>query len=250
MWKRWKGQKWWHLGRRSLMLMIYMRLWWMQTCLGEMNLLRRRPRLTEGKERVKMWQNCWGHCRLLERQMKCGLGGGSFGGNCGEISRFGKFGWSCKASKNLLDKTPVSAKPSQPLAPKEVPTVADLDAPKLYPSSHINTLGIRIFKCPVCESTFRNHGIADAHIHKEHTKMKYGPCTKCGFTSWNGDSFWAHSKKHKWITFWDFMNFVISLVALFLDIITCVISLLPLWVPHGCGYPVPWYNYFGVKLFK
>ena len=102
-----------------------------------------------------------------------------------------------KPAKNVLDKTPVSAEPSQPPAPKEVLTVADLDPPKLYPSSHINTLGIRIFKCPVCESTFRNHGAADAHIHKEHTKMKYGLCTKCGFTSWNGDSFWAHSKKHK-----------------------------------------------------
>ena len=102
-----------------------------------------------------------------------------------------------KPAKNVLDKTPVPAEPSQPPAPKEVPTVADLGAPKLYPSSHINTLGIRIFKCPVCESTFRNHGTADAHICKEHTKMKYGLCTKCGFTSWNGDSFWAHSKKHK-----------------------------------------------------
>ena len=102
-----------------------------------------------------------------------------------------------KPAKNVLDKTPVSATPSQPPVPKEVPTVADLDAPKLYPSSHINTLGITIFKCPVCESTFQNHGTADAHIHKEHTKMKHGPCTKCGFTSWNGDSFWAHSKKHK-----------------------------------------------------
>ena len=102
-----------------------------------------------------------------------------------------------KPAKNVLDKTPVSARPSQPPVPKEVPTVADLDAPKLYPSSHINTLGIRIFKCPVCESTFQNHGTADAHIHKEHTKMKYCLCTKCGFTSWNGDSFQAHSKKHK-----------------------------------------------------
>ena len=73
-------------GRRSLMLMIYMRPWWTWTCLGEMNLLRRRPRLTQGQERIKMWQKCWGHCGLLERQMKCGLGNGSFGGNCGEIS--------------------------------------------------------------------------------------------------------------------------------------------------------------------
>ena len=102
-----------------------------------------------------------------------------------------------KPTKNIIDKTPVPTAPSQPLVPKEVPTIVDLGTTKLYPSSHINTLGIRIFKCPVCESTFRNHGTADAHIHKEHTKIKYGPCTKCGFTSWNGDSFWAHSKKHK-----------------------------------------------------
>ena len=102
-----------------------------------------------------------------------------------------------KPAKTLMDKTPVPTAPSQSTVPKEVPTVVDSGAPKLYPSSSINTLGIRIFECPVCQSTFRNHGTADAHIRKEHTKMKYGPCTKCGFTSWNGDSFRAHSKKHK-----------------------------------------------------
>ena len=102
-----------------------------------------------------------------------------------------------KPAKTVMDKTPVPTTPSQSTVPKEVPTVVDSGTPKLYPSSSINTLGIRIFECPVCESTFRNHGTADAHIHKEHTKMKYGPCTKCGFTSWNGDSFRAHSKKHK-----------------------------------------------------
>ena len=102
-----------------------------------------------------------------------------------------------KPAKTVMDQTPVPTMPSQSTVPKEVPTVVDSGTPKLYPSSSINTLGIRIFECPVCESTFRNHGTADAHIHKEHTKMKYGPCTKCGFTSWNGDSFRAHSKKHK-----------------------------------------------------
>ena len=102
-----------------------------------------------------------------------------------------------KPTKNVMDKTPVPTAPSQSTVPKEVPTVVDSGTPKLYPSSSINTLGIRIFKCPVCESTFRNHGTADAHIHKEHRKMKYGLCTKCGFTSWNGDSFRAHFKKHK-----------------------------------------------------
>ena len=102
-----------------------------------------------------------------------------------------------KPAKTVMDKTPVPTTPSQSTVPKEVPTVVDSGTPKLYPSSSINTLGIRIFKCPICESTFRNHGTADAHIHKEHTKMKYGLCTKCGFTSWNGDSFRAHSKKHK-----------------------------------------------------
>ena len=102
-----------------------------------------------------------------------------------------------KPAKTVMDQTPVPTVPSQSTVPKEVPTVVDSGTPKLYPSSSINTLGIRIFECPVCESTFRNHGTADAHIRKEHTKMKYGPCTKCGFTSWNGDSFRAHSKKHK-----------------------------------------------------
>ena len=102
-----------------------------------------------------------------------------------------------KPTKNVIDKTPVPTAPSQPPVPKEVPTVVDLGTKKLYPSSYINTLGIRIFQCPVCESKFRNHGTADAHICKEHIKMKYGPCTKCGFTSWNGDSFQAHSKKHQ-----------------------------------------------------
>ena len=102
-----------------------------------------------------------------------------------------------RPTKNVMDKTPVPTAPSQSTVPKEVLTVVDSGTPKLYPSSSKNTLGIRIFKCPVCESTFRNHGTADAHIHQEHTKIKYGLCTKCGFTSWNGDSFWAHSKKHK-----------------------------------------------------
>ena len=102
-----------------------------------------------------------------------------------------------KPTKNVIDKTLVPTTPSQPPVPKEVPTVVDLGAKILYLSSYINTLGIRIFQYPVCESTFRNHGTADAHIHKEHTKMKYGPCTKCGFTSWNGDSFRAHPKKHQ-----------------------------------------------------
>ena len=102
-----------------------------------------------------------------------------------------------KPAKTVMDQTPVPTAPSQSTVPKEVPTVVDSGTPKLYPSSSINTLGIRIFKCPACESTFRNHGTADVHICKEHTKMKYGPCTKCGFTSWNGDSFRAHSKKHK-----------------------------------------------------
>ena len=88
-----------------------------------------------------------------------------------------------KSAKTVMDQTPVPTTPSQSTVPKEVPTVVDSGTPKLYPSSSINTLGIRIFKCPVCESTFRNHGTADAHIRKEHTKMKYGPCTKCGFTS-------------------------------------------------------------------
>ena len=54
-----------------------------------------------------------------------------------------------------MDKTPVPTTPSQSTVPKEVPTVVDLGAPKLYPSSSINTLGIRIFECPVCQSTFR-----------------------------------------------------------------------------------------------
>ena len=102
-----------------------------------------------------------------------------------------------KPAKTVMDQTPVPTAPSQSTVPKEVPTVVDSGTPKLYPSSSINTLGIRIFECPVCKSTFRNHGTADAHIRKEHTKIKYGPCTKCGFTSWNGDSFRAHSKKHK-----------------------------------------------------
>ena len=102
-----------------------------------------------------------------------------------------------KPAKTVMDQTPVPSTSSQSAVPKEVPTAGVSGTQKLYPSSCINTLGIRIFKCPVCESTFRNHGTADVHIRKEHTKMKYGPCTKCGFTSWNGDSFHAHSKKHK-----------------------------------------------------
>ena len=94
-----------------------------------------------------------------------------------------------KPAKTVMDQTPVPTTSSQSAVPKEVPTAGVSGTQKLYPSSSINTLGIRIFKCPICESTFRNHGTADVHIRKEHTKS--------GFTSWNGDSFRAHSKKHK-----------------------------------------------------
>ena len=59
-----------------------------------------------------------------------------------------------KPTKNVMDKTPVPTTTSQSTVPKEVPTAVDSGTQKLYPSSSINTLGIRIFKCPVCESTF------------------------------------------------------------------------------------------------
>ena len=108
-----------------------------------------------------------------------------------------------KPAKTVMDQTPVPSTSSQSAVPKEVPTAGVSGTQKLYPSSSINTFGIRIFKCPICESTFRNHGTADAHIRKEHTKMKYGPCTKCGFTSWNGDSFRAHSKEAQ-VKFFEF----------------------------------------------
>ena len=56
-----------------------------------------------------------------------------------------------KPAKNVIDKTPVTTSPSQPPMPKEAATVVDLGSKKLYPSSHINTLGIRIFQCPAYE---------------------------------------------------------------------------------------------------
>ena len=132
--------------------------------------------------------------------MKCGLGGWQFWEEIvGRYPDLVGLAEIVKPAKTVMDKTPVPTTSSQSTStvPKEVPTSVVSGTQKLYPSSSINTLGIRIFKCPVCESTFQNHGPADVHICKEHTKMKYGPCTKCGFTSWNGDSFRAHSKKHK-----------------------------------------------------
>ena len=140
-----------------------------------------------------------------------------------------------------MDKTPVPTAPSQSTVPKEVPTVVDSGTPKLYPTSSINTLGIRIFECPVCESTFRNHGTADAHIRKEHTKMKYGPCTKCGFTSWNGDSFHAHSQEAQ-VKFFEFFCTIFCPFPFY--------NIFILWFPPGCGYPVPWYNYLDQKFVK
>ena len=80
-----------------------------------------------------------------------------------------------KPAKMVMDQTPVPTAPSQSTVPKEVPTVVDSGTPKIYPSSSINTLGIRIFVCPVCQNTFRNHGTADAHIRKEHTKNEIWP---------------------------------------------------------------------------
>ena len=118
-----------------------------------------------------------------------------------------------KPTKNVIDNTSVSTTPSQPPVPKEVLTVVELSTKKLYLSSQINTLGIRIFQCPVCESTFRNHGTADPHIHKEHTKMKYGPCPKCGFTSWNGNSFWLIPRSTCEIL--DIFNFNFLMLAIF-----------------------------------
>ena len=58
-----------------------------------------------------------------------------------------------KPAKNVIDKekTPVTISPSQPPVPKEAATVVTSGSKKLYPSSHINTLGIRIFQCPACE---------------------------------------------------------------------------------------------------
>ena len=50
-----------------------------------------------------------------------------------------------KPAKTVMDQTPVPTMPSQSTVPKEVPTVVDSGTPKLYPSSSINTLGIRIF---------------------------------------------------------------------------------------------------------
>ena len=48
-----------------------------------------------------------------------------------------------KPAKNVIDKTPVTTSPSQPHMPKEAATVGNLGSQKLYPSSHINTLGIK-----------------------------------------------------------------------------------------------------------
>ena len=59
-----------------------------------------------------------------------------------------------KPAKNVIDKTPVTTSPSQPPVSKEAATVVASGSQKLYPSSHINTLGIRIFQCPACEKTF------------------------------------------------------------------------------------------------
>ena len=59
-----------------------------------------------------------------------------------------------KPAKTVMDQTPVPSTSSQSAVPKEVPTAGVSGTQKLYPSSCINTLGIRIFKCPICESTF------------------------------------------------------------------------------------------------
>ena len=89
-----------------------------------------------------------------------------------------------KPTKNVMDKTPAPTAPSQPPVPKEVPTVVDSGTTKLYPSSYKNTLGIRIFKCPVSEITFRNHGTADAHIHKAHKKNEIWPMHQVWLNFW------------------------------------------------------------------
>ena len=46
--------------------------------LGRDEPAKKKAKIDPGQERVKMLQNCWGHCGLLERQMKCGLEGWQF----------------------------------------------------------------------------------------------------------------------------------------------------------------------------
>ena len=125
-----------------------------------------------------------------------------------------------KLTKIVVDMaknvTAVPLTPSISSKDNKMPTIMDFSQNKVYHSSYINTLGIRIFEYPI---TFRNHGTADAHIHEEHTKIKlalaqsvaslHGMVTASGLTSRS-------------------------------------ISELGKLAPHGCGYPVPWYDNFHV----
>lgn len=76
-------------------------------------------------------------------------------------------------------------------------TLSDPSTPTVVPKSSTNSLGIRIYTCPICAEKARTHYACDAHIRKYHTKIKFGPCQDCGFCSWNRESFRNHlAKQH------------------------------------------------------
>ena len=116
--------------------------------------LPRRPTLIQRPEKKKDVQNCWGRCAPSERQMKCRLGGWQFGGIVGRYPDLAGLAEIVKPAKTVMDQTPVPTNIITTAVPKEVPT-AVFQAHKIISILSINTLGIRIFKCPVCESTIQ-----------------------------------------------------------------------------------------------
>ena len=140
-----------------------------------------------------------------------------------------------------MDKAPVPTTPSQPPVLKEGPTVVDSGAKKLYPSLYINTLGIRIFQCSVCESTFRNHEQLMFTFIRNTQKwnMAHAPsvASLLGMVTAFGLIPRSTSEIFKKIFYTIFCAFP------FCNIFT-------LWFPHGCEYPGPWNNYLDSKFKK
>jgi hypothetical protein len=67
----------------------------------------------------------------------------------------------------------------------------DRSQPTIVPHKKVLN-GTTRFVCAVCNTNTGSWSGCDAHIRKTHSFMKYGPCSKCDFTSFNIDSFRHH----------------------------------------------------------
>ena len=74
----------------------------------------------------------------------------------------------------------------------------DLYKPLKYRAGKGESVSTFRYRCRICSLHFGSYQGCDSHIRKEHTKLKYGPCPRCEFTTTNLDSWRKHqSACHK-----------------------------------------------------